>query len=211
MNKPAIVMDAYDLYNELTDRGLMFGVVDFRTFPYVAATYLFGNMGRKNNINVRALVNGTSFYRNYTPGSTEYDKERSQADLFKILRLERMQYVKAYTDYELRTDSGDVVAANVADVTFDFVPIENDGRRPTYRDRRYIMDGIAYPEEFYSPDYSNAKPSKPKDYRRTLYWNPNVKLDAAGKFSTTIYNNCRETRVTVSAAGVDAGGQMYYK
>lgn len=211
MNKPAIVMDAYDLYNELTDRGLMFGVVDFRTFPYVAATYLFGNMGRKNNINVRALVNGTSFYRNYTPGSTEYDKERSQADLFKILRLERMQYVKAYTDYELRTDSGDVVAANVADVTFDFVPIENDGRRPTYRDRRYIMDGIAYPEEFYSPDYSNAKPSKPKDYRRTLYWNPNVKLDADGKFSTTIYNNCRETRVTVSAAGVDAGGQMYYK
>ena len=135
----------------------------------------------------------------------------SQADVFNTLRLERMQYVKAYTDYELRTDSGDVVAANIADVTFDFVPIENDGRRPTYRDRRYIMDGIARPEEFYSPDYSNAKPSKPIDYRRTLYWNPNVKLNSDGTFSTTIYNNCRETRVTVSAAGVGADGQMYYK
>ena len=211
MKKPAIVMDAYDLYNELTDRGLMFGIVDFRSFPWAAATYLFGNMGRDNQINIRALVKGTSFYRNYTPSSTEFDKEMSQADVFKILRLERMQYVKAYTDYELRTDSGDVVAANVADVTFDFVPIENDGKRPTYRDRRYIMDGIAYPEEFYSPDYSNAKPSEPKDYRRTLYWNPNVKLNSDGTFSTTIYNNSRETRVTVSAAGVGADGQMYYK
>lgn len=211
MKKPAIVMDAYDLYNELSDRGLMCGIVDFRVFPVMAATYLFGNMGRDNQINIRALVKGTSFYRNYTPGNNEFDKEVSQADVFNTLRLERMQYVKAYTDYELRTDSGDVVAANIADVTFDFVPIENDGRRPTYRDRRYIMDGIARPEEFYSPDYSNAKPSKPTDYRRTLYWNPNVRLSSDGTFSTTIYNNCRETRVTVSAAGVGADGQMYYR
>lgn len=211
MSKPALVMDAYDLYNEMTDRGLSYGIVDFRCFPERAATCLFGNMGRSTQINIRALVNGTSFYRNYTPGNVEYDKNVSQAELFKTLRLERMQYVKAYTDYELRTDSGDVVAANIADVTFDFVPIENDGRRPTYRDRRYIMDGIAYPEEFYSPDYSNAKPSEPKDYRRTLYWNPNVKLNSDGTFSTTIYNNCRDTRVTVSAAGVGADGQMYYR
>lgn len=211
MKKPAIVMDAYDLYNELTDRGLMFGVCDFRSFPIAAATYLFGNMGRYRQFNVRALVNGTSFYRNYTPTNKEFDKNIPQAEVFKTLRLERMQYVKAYTDYELRTDSGDVVDSHIADVTFDFVPIEYDGKRPTYRDRRYIMDGIARPEEFYSPNYSNAKPSELKDYRRTLYWNPNVRLDAEGKFQTTIYNNCRDTRVTVSAAGVGADGQMYYK
>jgi hypothetical protein len=99
----------------------------------------------------------------------------------------------------------------VADVTLDFVTIDNDGRRPTYRDRRYVIDGIAQPEEFYSPNYAEAVPEKPTDYRRTLYWNPNVKLDAEGRFTTTIYNNCRETRVTVSAAGLDDKGQMYYK
>ena len=122
-----------------------------------------------------------------------------------------MHYVKAYTDYEIRTDSGDVMTSNVADVTLDFVPIANDALRYTYRDRRYLLDGIAWPEQFYSPDYSEAVPTEPKDYRRTLYWNPNVKLDADGRFTTTIYNNCRETRVTVSAAGVDTQGQMYYK
>ncbi len=211
MSKPAIVMDAYDLYNELSDRGLMYGVCDFRAFPLKAATYLFGNMGRRNQFKIRALLNGTSFYRNYVPSASEYDKPRSQADVFKNLRLERMMYVKAYTDYELRTDSGDVVNSNVADVTLDFVTIDNDGRRPTYRDRRYVIDGIAQPEEFYSPNYAEAVPEKPTDYRRTLYWNPNVKLDAEGRFTTTIYNNCRETRVTVSAAGLDDKGQMYYK
>ena len=152
MSKPAIVMDAYDLYNELSDRGLMYGVCDFRAFPLKAATYLFGNMGRRNQFKIRALLNGTSFYRNYVPSASEYDKPRSQADVFKNLRLERMMYVKAYTDYELRTDSGDVVNSNVADVTLDFVTIDNDGRRPTYRDRRYVIDGIAQPEEFYSPN-----------------------------------------------------------
>ena len=210
-SKPAIVMDAYELYNELSDRGLMYGVCDFRSFPLAAATYMFGNMGRYNQFNIRALVNGTSFYRNYTPDVNEFDKRQSQAELFNTLRLDRMHYVKAYTDYEIRTDSGDVMSSDVADVTLDFVPVANDGKRYTYRDRRYIFDGIAYPEEFYSPDYSNAVPKTPTDYRRTLYWNPNVKLDADGRFTTTIYNNSRETRVSVSAAGVDMQGQMYYK
>ena len=211
MSKPAIVMDAYELYNELSDRGLMCGVCDFRNFPLAAATYLFGNMGRYSQFNIRALVNGTSFYRNYTPEVGEFDKRQTQSELFNTLRLKRMHYVKAYTDYEIRTDSGDVMTSNVADVTLDFVPIANDALRYTYRDRRYLLDGIAWPEQFYSPDYSEAVPTEPKDYRRTLYWNPNVKLDADGRFTTTIYNNCRETRVTVSAAGVDTQGQMYYK
>ena len=74
-----------------------------------------------------------------------------------------------------------------------------------------MIDGLAFAEEFYSPDYSAVKPVEPTDYRRTLYWNPDVKPDENGLFQTTFYNNCRETRVTVSAAGLDSQGQMYYK
>jgi len=211
MKRPAIVKDAYQLYNEMSDRGLMFGVADFRRFPLAASTYFFGNMGRRNQFNIRAMLKGCSFYRNYTPTDVEFDKTITPSAAFGQLNLKHIKDLRVYTDYELRTDSGDVAAANIADVTIDFVPFSNDQTQTSYRDRYYILSGITRPEEFYSPDYSNAKPSKPKDYRRTLYWNPNVKLDADGKFSTTIYNNCRETRVTVSAAGVDAGGQMYYK
>lgn len=211
MTKPAIVRDAYSLYNDLTDYGLSFGVVDFRRLPLAVSTYFFGNMGRRNQFNIRALIDGTSFYRNYTPESNEFDKETTFTSVFNKLRLNRIKDVRVFTDYELRTDSGDVQEAHSADVTLDFVPIPDDGKRYTYRDRRYVLEGITYPEAFYSPDYSNAIPTDSKDYRRTLYWNPNARFDENGEFLTRIYNNCRETRVTVSVAGLDVLGQMYYK
>lgn len=45
-NKPAYVRDAYDLYNDMTDYGLSFGMYDMRQFPMQVAKFLFGNMGR---------------------------------------------------------------------------------------------------------------------------------------------------------------------
>lgn len=211
MTKPAIVRDAYSLYNDLTDYGLSFGVFEMSRLPLAVSTYFFGNMGRRNQFNIRAMLEGTSFYRNYVPGVGEFDKPHTPAYMLRNLHLKRLKDIRVFADYELRTDSGDVVDSNSPDVTLDFVPLADDATRYTYRDRRYILDGITYPEEFYSPDYSQAVPEEPKDYRRTLYWNPNAKLDADGKFSAIIYNNSRDTRVTISAAGLDSNGQMYYK
>lgn len=223
MKKPAIVMDMYQAYNEASDYGLMLGVADFKRMPMAIATYFVGNMGRRNQFNLRAMVDGTTFFRNYTPSVNEYDKPKTATAVFNLLRLKRLQNIKVYTDYDLRTDSGDVVESHAADVTLQFESISNDGQRYSYRDRRYILPGITYPEQFYSPDYSTAAPDKPKDYRRTLYWNPNPKIDKDGTFHARFFNNSRDTRVTVSAAGVGrtvpdgSGGhkgngvQLFYK
>ena len=209
--KPAIVRDAYDIYNDVSDYGLSWGVVNFKQFPMAVATYFFGNMGRYNKFNVRAMIEGTSFYRNYTPSVNEYDKNAAKTAIFEKLRLNRMKDIRVFTDYELRTDSGDVQETNSAAVTLDFVPMPDDSKRYTYRDRRYILDGISYAEQFYCPDYSQATPAEPSDYRRTIYWNPNAKFNENGEFHVKAFNNCRETRVTVSAAGIGPDGQMYYR
>lgn len=211
MTKPALVVDAYELYNRASDYGLMLGVADFKRMPLAFATYFVGNMGRHNQFNLRALVDGTSFYRNYTPLVSEYDKPRTSTDVYEKLQLSRIKNIRLFTDYDLRTDSGDVVESHSADVTLDFELIPDDGKRYTYRDRYYVLDGITYPEEFYSPDYSAAVPAEPTDYRRTLYWNPMPKIDKDGTFKDRFFNNSRETRVTVSAAGIDPSGGMYYK
>ena len=121
-----------------------------------------------------------------------------------------MMNIRAYTDYESRTDSGDVVTQNVADVTLVFEPVPNDGKRYTYRDRRYIFDGITYAEEFYNRKYTDAVPQDPKDYRRTLYWNPNAKLDENGRFTDVLFNNSKETRLRVSTAAVSSDGKLWY-
>ncbi len=202
MKKPAIVMDMYDAYNNASDYGLMLGVADFKRLPMALATYFVGNMGRRNQFNLRAMVDGTSYVRNYTPMATEFDRERTSTAVYNLLRLNRIQNVRIYTDYDLRTDSGDVVETNAPALTMNFELVPNDAKRYTYRDRRYVLDGITYAEEFYSPDYSTAVPAEPTDYRRTLYWNPNAKIEKDGTFKATFYNNARETRVTISAAGV---------
>lgn len=216
MTKPAYVRDIYSLYNDVSDYGLMLGVFDMKRFPLAAATYLCGNMGRRNQFNIRAILNGTSFYRNYTPTVQEYDKPATPYYMYDNLQLERLKDLRMFTDYELRTDSGTVVDTYNADVTLDFEPLEEGSKRYVYRDRRYVLDGIAYAEEFYSPDYSGMVPKQRKqggaevDYRRTLYWNPNLKPDENGKYSVTLYNNARPTRVRVVLSGLDADGHVYY-
>ena len=51
------------------------------------------------------------------------------------------------------------------------------------------------------------RPTEPTDYRRTLYWNPNVELDAQGHATIRFFNNSRSTRLTVSAEGMTKDGQ----
>ena len=90
-------------------------------------------------------------------------------------------------------------------------PYPDGSRRMTYRDRRYILNGFAYPAEFYSPDYSKQElPEKATDYRRTLYWNPNVETDENGEAVVTFYNNARQSQLSVDAAGQSPDGTLLW-
>ena len=207
--KPAYVVDAYDLYNEATDRGLNWGIVNMGNFPPTACFTVYGNMRRYQDYNVRAKIDDYTFFHNYQP-MQESIKNRSDAAIYKDLSLNRIQNFRFYTDYEPRNiDSLRSESINRDDITLVYETIPDDGKRPTYRDRRYIFRGFSFPETFYSPDYSAIKPEEPTDYRRTLYWNPNAMPDENGHFSVTLYNNSRETRIQVSAVGVTHDGKFY--
>ena len=45
------------------------------------------------------------------------------------------------------------------------------------------------------------------DYRRTLYWNPNVTLDENGKAEIQFFNNSSHTNIEVSVNGLTADGE----
>ncbi|MDE6018646.1 MAG: hypothetical protein K2G85_07520 [Muribaculaceae bacterium] len=57
--------------------------------------------------------------------------------------------------------------------------------------RKTSMHGYDTPQEYYSPDYS-VMPIE-KDYRRTLYWNPDVIPDENGLTTVRFYNNSTNT------------------
>ena len=218
-NKPAFVMDAYDLYNDITDRGLSFGKLDMRQFPVQVCKYLFGSMNRPVSYNVDGRLEGHVYYRNYSPYSSDGDAERAgvfhanrtSQYLYKRLKLKRLKDIRVFTDYEPRTEDSLMVFETYSpDAIVDLQLIPYDGVQPTFRDRHILFHGINEAEDFYQPDYSHQQPSEPTDYRRTLYWNPNAVCDEQGRFTATFYNNSKETRIKMTAAGITSDGLLLH-
>lgn len=80
--------------------------------------------------------------------------------------------------------------------------VTSDYFRPLHKNKRghrkTKIQGFSPALQFYLPDYSEADLPDERDFRRTLYWNPNVITDKEGNATVNFYNspNCR--RVVVS-------------
>jgi hypothetical protein len=149
------------------------------------------------------------FFRNFDSTVPTTASRRSDFEIERDAKLKRQDKIRFYTDFELRNEDRPIDrASGSADVTLDFKTIDNMGMRYTYRDRRIIYHGIFMPDDFYHPDYSERPLPEIKDYRRTLYWNPNALLDEDGTFTATFYNNSRKTKIAVSVAGISHSGQL---
>lgn len=204
--KPVCQYDTEQLYNLVTDYGLSFGKVNFRRLPYQLSVLLFGNYGTTWTFNVEGHLDGMLFYRSFDTGRTkmmEAPMNRSNYSIYKDLLLCRQQTVKFYTDFDLRnSDRYMEMSSQTADVTLDFETIPDDGTRYTMRDRSLILQGITEPDEYYHPDYSHRQLPRHADYRRTLYWNPSLRVGATSKAHATFYNNSQKTCIQVSAMGM---------
>ena len=71
------------------------------------------------------------------------------------------------------------------------------------------VDGYTSPYAFYAPEYPNGPIAGDVDYRRTLYWNPNVISDSIGQASVEFYNNSITEHFNISAAGITPSGIPY--
>lgn len=95
------------------------------------------------------------------------------------------------------------------------VQIKEDGELSSREDlfkinkRITTVDGYSLPYSFYSPEYPNGPIFGDVDYRRTLYWNPNVVTDEEGKAQVEFYNNSITQHFNVEAAGITSAGVPY--
>lgn len=76
----------------------------------------------------------------------------------------------------------------------------NKGLRKTY------FQGFNKPSTFQMEDYSVIPPMA--DFRRTIYWNPNVTTDAEGKAHISFYNNSTSTGIYATAEGISNDGHV---
>ena len=74
--------------------------------------------------------------------------------------------------------------------------------------RRSQIQGYSYSKEFVHPDYSGVPVQDlPRDYRRTLYWNPNVTLDENGRAEIEFFNNSTCRHISICAEGLSHDGK----
>ena len=71
------------------------------------------------------------------------------------------------------------------------------------------VDGYSSPYQFYAPEYPDGPVFGDVDYRRTLYWNPNVITDTVGQATVEFYNNSITRHFNISAAGMTSSGIPY--
>ncbi|MBR5395299.1 MAG: hypothetical protein IK144_09520 [Bacteroidaceae bacterium] len=134
---------------------------------------------------------------------TGLDETTQSLDYLRSLRS-----VQLITDYAPRMEgSRRYMGGNQPTVDVGFEPLSS-GLRATYRDRHYILQGYDVSEEFYSPCYRQRPLPELKDYRRTLYWNPNLELDEKGRADVVLWNNSSSTSITVSAEGITPAGKV---
>jgi len=76
----------------------------------------------------------------------------------------------------------------------------------TKNSRQTTFKGFTPVVEFYAPTYPNGPIQGDKDYRRTIYWNPEVTTDADGYTSVSFYNNGYSRALTISAEGLTPDG-----
>ena len=87
--------------------------------------------------------------------------------------------------------------------------INSENQKRNRGQRITTLRGFDYPVQFYSPKYHEGPIEGQKDYRRTLYWNPNVITDEEGNARVEFYNNSYSTNFTVTGAGITASGTPY--
>ena len=72
--------------------------------------------------------------------------------------------------------------------------------------RRTYFQGFNKPSTFQMEDYSVIPPMA--DFRRTIYWNPDVKTDAQGKAKVEFFNNSTCEEMYISVEGMTEDGKV---
>lgn len=143
-----------------------------------------------------------------TSNNTAYSMTGLDETTQSLNYLRTLRSVQLITDYAPRMEgSRRYMNGNQPTVDVGYVPLTS-GLRATYRDRHYILQGYDVSEEFYSPCYRQRPLPTLQDYRRTLYWNPNLELDEKGRADVVLWNNSSSTSITVSAEGITPTGKI---
>ena len=96
------------------------------------------------------------------------------------------------------------------------VLLKEEWEWPNYRDTKLLgkrsttVYGYSQMVDYYKTEYPETPTdSFPQDFRRTLFWNPNVITDSLGNAQIEFYNNAYSRHFHISGSGITASGTPY--
>lgn len=174
------------------------------------------------------MINMNPNFVRWLRGGNEYLRYKGKAPLFvinyertmatemdynkyKLLTLESIKSIYINEDFSAKSRYADPRMSPMdADELYScvvFIETHPSGQIPVKAGkgvRKTWIDGYSESKEFYQPDYS-VLPEE-DDYRRTLYWNPELKPDEAGNAQIRFYNNSRCRKLRINAETISADG-----
>lgn len=142
-------------------------------------------------------------------------KSISASELYGIEMMLSPRYVNPYIDrfMDVRTkfQGGDERGRSIAFIEITTRSGKSIFERPAPGIYIYRPLPFSWPHPFYSPNYSGVSDvDSIKDYRSTLYWNPDVETDTAGKAHISFYNS-RAKDMTIVVQGSDMAGHLGFR
>ena len=131
-----------------------------------------------------------AFYQYWSDGYYYFDKDYWDLDKISLDDVKKMEIVEH--------------ATNVAIRLYAYPPQERKNYKKGYR--ATTLQGYSVPKEFFHVDYGVGVLPDESDFRRTLYWDPDVKTDSTGRAWVSFYNNSSETRLRISAETLSSDG-----
>ena len=137
------------------------------------------------------------FYYGFLLRSSIYPQDDKQIDGYPGYLIFRNQMLKGYPK------NPNYVACFIPNKEEDKVTQGIIPELAVKTTRRYTrVQGYSESKRFYSPDYTNNKPDeKTKDYRRTLFWEPNAKVGDDGCITVELHNNSKESILLLDISG----------
>ena len=123
------------------------------------------------------------------------------------LTHQRGRFHETVGSYESYTAlNADFPLTSIINFTTDSI-YDNSHPLPDFLGFRINFQGLTQPAEFYEPDYNWEPEPEQTDYRRTVYWNPQVTTDSEGRAHVEFFNNGFSQSLKVSAEGLTPNGQ----
>lgn len=236
-DRPDIVIDFVKEYNTIIDRGLhaltdppptkgyydptaTYTLSRARIPDYLRYIFIQGNNATKDSLTYAQY----SRYALQATGANQLTGAISNGDYLKdgegkyYLNLYQLpKEIRIYSNLvsrerypikqDLNTDHRHKLWAHTT-----YYPKEESPTAPPYdmRDgtRHTTFSGYSRVAEYYHRDYSEVALPDSADYRRTLYWEPDLETDHQGHATIRFYNNARTKRIILHAEGITSWGDL---